>query len=83
MPARRRYGPNGYFWLGKDVSEVDRPKWFQIWNEPNIASYWNNEPDVGEYARLVKNAGISVKNGDRDARVLAGGLRALAAARGG
>lgn len=72
--AAERYGPNGYFWLGKDISEVDRPKWFQIWNEPNIASYWNDEPDAGEYARLVKNAGVSVKNGDRDARVLAGGL---------
>lgn len=72
--AAERYGPNGYFWRGKEVRRVDRPKWFQIWNEPNIASYWNDEPDVGEYARLLKYTGISVKSADRDARVLAGGL---------
>ena len=72
--AARRYGPNGYFWNGKDVPVSSRPKWFQVWNEPNIPEYWNGRPNADEYARLLKQSGIAVRDADPDARVLAAGL---------
>jgi hypothetical protein len=72
--AARRYGPNGYFWADKDVVQANRPKWFQVWNEPNIPNYWNHHPDPEGYGRFLRQTATVLKAADPDVRVLAAGL---------
>ena len=72
--AVRRYGPRGSFWRGKSVSRSVRAWDWQIWNEPNLGQFWNNQPDAREYARLLKAAGRAVHGADPDARVIAAGV---------
>jgi polysaccharide biosynthesis protein PslG len=74
LRAVRRYGPNGYFWKGTGIPQSSRPKWFQVWNEPNLPNYWNNHADAAAYGRFLKRTSQKVREADPDAKVLAAGL---------
>jgi hypothetical protein len=52
----------------------DRVRYWEIWNEPNIAYFWKPEPDPEAYARLVKETSKTIKQIDPDATILAGVL---------
>ena len=53
----------------------DTVRFYQIWNEPNIAPHWGNRLiDPVGYARLLKAAAIAVRAADPDAVVLAAAL---------
>jgi GH35 family endo-1,4-beta-xylanase len=48
---------------------------YQIWNEPNLAREWGNQPpNAAEYVRLLKVAHQAIKLGDPDALVITAGL---------
>ncbi len=53
----------------------DSVRYYQIWNEPNIAPHWGNRHiDPVGYARLLKSAAIAVRAADPDAVILAAAL---------
>lgn len=47
---------------------------WEIWNEPNLAFFWEPAPDPAEYADLLVAAYDAIKAADPDAIVLTGGL---------
>lgn len=46
---------------------------FELWNEPNI-SFWQPEPNVSDYARLVKAASLTIRRINPDAVIIAGSV---------
>ena len=49
---------------------------FEIWNEPDIATYWN-PPSAAEYSDLCRVATAQVHAGDPSAQVASGGLAGI------
>jgi hypothetical protein len=47
---------------------------WEIWNEPNLAFFWDPAPDPAEYADLLVAAYDAIKEVDSNAIVLTGGL---------
>jgi hypothetical protein len=73
----RRYGPHGSFWSkNPQIHKVPIRMW-QIWNEPNIATYWP-QPFARSYVSLLRLAHNAIKQADRGAKVVLGGLTNLA-----
>ena len=68
-----RYGPAGSFW--EEHPEVRRRpiRDWQIWNEPNITSYWSRQPFARSYVRLLKAARRALRSADRRARAILAG----------
>ena len=53
----------------------DTVRFYQIWDEPNIAPHWGNRLiDPVGYARLLREAAIAVRTADSDAVILAAAL---------
>jgi len=46
-------------------------KYWSIWNEPNILPFWAPEPNVEQYAKLLKKAYKAAKNADPDCVICA------------
>jgi hypothetical protein len=58
--AAQRYAPQGvHAW--------------EVWNEPNIAGFWQPAPDPVAYVTLLKTAYSAIKGADTQAVVLTGG----------
>jgi polysaccharide biosynthesis protein PslG len=70
--AARRYGPNGTFWTTCGCPKRAIRVW-EVWNEPNIAPYWD-VPNPAEYASLLGSTRARLRKADRGARILFGGL---------
>jgi hypothetical protein len=69
-----RYGPKGSLW-GAHPSVPRRPvRAWQIWNEPNLVSYWSRQPFMRGYATLLDIAYAAVKRADPGATVVMAGL---------
>ncbi len=69
-----RYGAGGSFW--REHPELpQRPivTW-QIWNEPNLRSYWCPGPDPAAYAEMFVRAAEAIKQADGRAQVITSGL---------
>jgi polysaccharide biosynthesis protein PslG len=47
---------------------------YEIWNEPNLASFWAPAPDPARYTQLLKLAYPAIKSSDPSATVVTGGL---------
>lgn len=47
---------------------------WEIWNEPNVKSFWGAAPDAAGYAALLRQAAAAVRSVDPAATVLSGGL---------
>ena len=57
------------------VRYQDTVRFYQIWDEPNIAPHWGNQLiDPVGYARLLRAAAIAVRAADPDAVILAAAL---------
>ncbi len=53
----------------------DTVRFYQLWDEPNIAPHWGNRLiDPVGYARLLRAAAIAVRDADPDAVILAAAL---------
>ncbi len=67
-----RYGPKGSFWAGYS-QKVPIHEW-QIWNEPNIATYWPTQPFAKTYVPLLKAAAAAIRRADPSARIVLAGM---------
>lgn len=47
---------------------------YEIWNEPNVGSFWSTGPSAAQYTQMLKLAYPAVKNGDPNAFVISAGL---------
>jgi len=50
----------------------DSIKHWEVWNEPNLAEFWSPEPNVSDYATLLKAAYSAAKSADPSAFILGG-----------
>jgi hypothetical protein len=76
--AAERYGAEGEYWIEHAPGSADFvPKTpirtWQIWNEPNFF-YFARPASPGRYGRLLKISRRALRQGDRGARIIAGGL---------
>jgi polysaccharide biosynthesis protein PslG len=72
----RRYGHGGDFWREHpELPYLPLIAW-EVWNEPNYPSFWfpGRTPKPSEYRALLAAAERGLHSGDRQARVLFGGL---------
>jgi len=68
-----RYGPRGSFWSEHPgLPKVPITMW-QIWNEPNLASYWP-QPYANSYVSLLRLTHAAIKRADPNAQVVLGAL---------
>jgi hypothetical protein len=68
-----RYGPEGTFWADNpDVPKRPVRSW-EVWNEPDIPSYWH-KPWVRGYVDLLRAAHRAIKRADPRATVVLAGL---------
>jgi hypothetical protein len=68
----QRYGPHGSFWVSQP--QVVPIRQWQIWNEPNLQSFWPMKYFPGRYVTLLKAAHAAIKGADPHAQVVLGGL---------
>jgi hypothetical protein len=72
--AVRRYGPDGTFWRQHtDLRAMPIEHW-QIWNEPNLSSFWGPAVDPASYGELVEATAPAIRAVDPDAQILLAGL---------
>lgn len=50
---------------------------WEIWNEPNLVTFWSSGPDPERYARLLVDASAAVRRADPSATILSGGLASV------
>jgi len=75
----RRYGSRGTYWgcllPGFLCRRPYTPiKAWQVWNEPDIPSWWRTGVDAGAYTALLAHAYEGLKAGDSTAEVVLAGL---------
>src|SRR4051794_22325629 len=62
--AVERYGPDGTFWTERpDVPKRPIRAW-QVWNEPNLPSYYPGGPEPAEYVKLLEATSTAIKAAD-------------------
>jgi polysaccharide biosynthesis protein PslG len=74
----RRYGHGGDFWRERPWLQELPVTTYEVWNEPNLAHFWQPAPDPARYANLYAAARDAVSRADPKATVLVGGLAAYA-----
>ena len=70
----RRYGPGGNFWDQHRALPYRPIETWQIWNEPNLSSFYGPSVDPSGYALLVAAGAAGIRSEDPDAQVLLAGL---------
>jgi hypothetical protein len=70
-----RYGPGGSFWAARpDLPRRPQRQW-QVWNEPNIDTYWSSpRPFARRYVRLLRASHRALKAADPGAEVVLAGF---------
>jgi hypothetical protein len=70
-----RYGPQGTFWAARpDLPRNPQRQW-QIWNEPNIDTYWSSPRPFGpRYVKLLKASYRALKAADPGSQVVLAGF---------
>jgi hypothetical protein len=70
-----RYGPQGSFWAARpDLPRSPQRQW-QVWNEPNIDTYWSSpRPFAARYVRLLKASYRALKAADPGCEVVLAGF---------
>jgi len=70
----RRYGPDGSLWQERpQLPRVPIRTW-QVWNEPNLAGYWAEQPFAPSYVAALRAAAGSVRAADPGATIVLAGL---------
>ena len=68
------YGPHGTFWRNHpSLPRVPIRTW-QIWNEPNLALYWPEEPFAPGYVEMLRAAHDAIKGSDPGAKIVLAGM---------
>ncbi|RRR68787.1 MAG: hypothetical protein EI684_17070, partial [Candidatus Viridilinea halotolerans] len=52
----------------------DRIRYWEIWNEPDNALYWQPQPDPVAYTNLLRAASQAIRAADPNARILVAGI---------
>ena len=47
---------------------------WEIWNEPNLTSFWKPYPNPSQYAKLLMNSSLAIKSVDTSAKIISGSL---------
>jgi hypothetical protein len=69
-----RYGPAGSFWAEHPELARQPIRRWQIWNEPDGAHDWSDQPGLPAYMPLLRKAHAAVKQADPGADVVLAGL---------
>jgi hypothetical protein len=69
-----RYGPNGSFWAERPALPKMPIRTWQIWNEPNIGTFWSLQPFAANYVALLRTARQTILSLDPGARIAIAGL---------
>ena len=72
--AVQRYGPGGEFWEERRGLPYRPIEVWQIWNEPNLVSFYRPAVDPIAYAAMLEAAAAAIRAEDPDATVLLAGL---------
>jgi hypothetical protein len=72
----QRYGAKGTFWRANPQIPKDPVEMWQIWNEPNIWSFWpqSRQGYYAQYVALLRAAHAAIKQADPEAKVVLAGL---------
>jgi hypothetical protein len=72
----QRYGTGGAFWQAHPELPYEPVQDFEIWNEPDLAKFWGDDPSgsAARYGRMVAAATPAIHNADPSANVVAGAL---------
>jgi hypothetical protein len=70
----RRYGPGGSFWKLYPTIPYTPIEVWQVWNEPNLVTYWPPRPDPPQYAQLLRVTYKAIKGVDPHADVVTAGM---------
>ncbi|MCK4233651.1 cellulase family glycosylhydrolase, partial [candidate division WOR-3 bacterium] len=64
---------NGFARFSQEAAKryKDRGVVWEIWNEPNIAKFWGEEPNVDDYMALVKITCDAIREADRNSIIVA------------
>ncbi len=78
MPDRSFYPPDPQVFADFASAVVTRYKGrihhWQVWNEPDNATYWQPQPNYAGYAALLKTVSSAIKAADPSAQVLVAGV---------
>ncbi len=69
-----RYGPKGSLWAAHPEVRRRPIRTWQIWNEPEIKVYWDEQDWSPGYAKLLRAAHDALKKADPKSVVVAAGL---------
>lgn len=72
--AVRRYGPDGQFWDDHPQLPYRPVRRWQLWNEPNLQSFYQPYANPSGYAELVRRASAGIREADPGAEILLGGM---------
>ena len=70
----QRYGPRGSFWASHPWLAREPIRAWQIWNEPNIAFYWDTPHFARGYVSLLRAAHRVIKRADPGASIVLAAL---------
>lgn len=69
-----RYGPNGTFWTQyQNIPKQPIRRW-QIWNEPNIITYWIDQPFAADYVAMLRAVRAKILAADPGAQIVLAGF---------
>ncbi len=69
----KRYGPHGTFWKRNPHLPYYPVTMWQVWNEPNLSTYWAPRPDPRAYVRLLAATYRAIHRVDGHAFVVSAG----------
>ncbi|MEA2480380.1 MAG: polysaccharide biosynthesis protein PslG [Thermoleophilaceae bacterium] len=70
----KRYGPGGTFWAAHPELPAHPVRDWQIWNEPNLRPFWDDDTWAPGYVKLLRTARRAIRAADPKARVVLAGL---------
>jgi hypothetical protein len=76
----RRYGPHGAFWRANPALPYYPVRAWQVWNEPNIVSFWAPRPNPRAYVALLRATARAIRSVDRHAEIVTAGMPFLGVA---
>ena len=70
----QRYKPGGTFWAANPGLRRVPIRVWQVWNEPNLKTYWTRQPFARDYVALLRATRFAIKANDPRATVLLAGM---------
>lgn len=69
-----RYAPGGTFWSEHPDLTARPIRTWQVWNEPNLTSYWPQQPFAKSYVALLRVAREALRKVDNRGRIMLAGF---------